>query len=253
MTPARTGYNGGVHGTINARPLLTSSGLLALALTAIVSSSDAQGLRRNDNPPKAPSQVERLGPSSLRVGNVHVDVAKKEVSVKGVVLEAGVLEFVAVTKDGFKAYESALELDTNAMNLNLGLILIGMDQARSVVPTRHFDPATPQGDPVEIFVEWESATGTKKVRVEELIYDLVNKTTMTEGPWVYTGSLLVKEKGALLADIDGPLIGFVHTPAPLIESPRSMGRYGNDVLNPKLGLMPGMAVTVIIRALPRTK
>jgi hypothetical protein len=47
----------------------------------------------------------------------------------------------------------------------------------------------------------------------------------------------------------------VHSPAPVIDSPRpiSAGEYGANRLNDKLGLKPGMKVELIVRALPRDK
>jgi hypothetical protein len=45
----------------------------------------------------------------------------------------------------------------------------------------------------------------------------------------------------------------VHTPAPILESPRLFERdtYGNQVLNPALGLAPGSKVMLTVRAMPR--
>jgi len=134
------------------------------------------------------------------------------------------------------------------------MILIGLDQSRSVVPKRHLDPDIPQGDPIEIWVEWTAPTGMRRVRAEELIYNTMSKTTLSPGPWVYTGSVFVKESGGYLADIEGSLIGFVHTPAPIIDSPRVVppNSYGNDVLNPALNLARGTPVQLLVRALPRS-
>jgi hypothetical protein len=248
-----------MHHTKASRALWRRYGpVLVLVVLGVVSFPhrvEVQVLAPNKNPTKTPAPVERLGPNVLRVGNVQIDTAKKEISVRGVVTEANILEFLAVTKGGFKAYESALELDTNAINFNLALILIGLDQSRSVVPKAHLDPAIPQGDPVDIWVEWNDASGHKKVRAEQLIYNTQSKTTLSEGPWVYTGSVFVAETNAYLADIEGSLIGFVHTPAPVIDSPRQLspGSYGNDVLNPALNLKAGAAVQLTVRALPRSK
>ena len=53
-----------------------------------------------------------------------------------------------------------------------------------------------------------------------------------------------------MADLDGVLIGFVHSPAPIIENPRAgaVNAYGSVTLNPKIGLTPGTEVTLTIRA-----
>ena len=203
-------------------------------------------------PPKAPSPIERLGPDQLRVGNVRIDTAKKEVSVRGTVNDVLNLEFIATTKNGVKSYESAMELDTNAINFNLGLLLIGLDPARSVPSKQHFDPNPPQGDPVEIWVSWDEAGKPRRIRGEQVVLDRESKRTLPEGHWVYTGSVFVGDSNAYMADLDGALIGFVHTPSPVIENPRPVpGQYGNTILNPNLNWKPGTEVLLTVRALPR--
>ena len=194
--------------------------------------------------------VERLGDRLYRLGRVRVDAAAREVVIPGTVNDAHVLEFVASTTGGLKAYESALSLDTAAIPLNAALLLIGLDKAHARVPTKHFDPIPPAGDPVEIWVEWGRKGETRRERVEELMFDLRTKQAIPSGPWVYTGSTFTPNN-AYLADIDGVLIGFVHSPAPIIENPRAgaVDSYGSVVFNPNLGLKPGTPVTVTIRAL----
>jgi hypothetical protein len=73
---------------------------------------------------------------------------------------------------------------------------------------------------------------------------------------VYTGSTFVPEgptqkSTRYVADIDGVLIGFVHSPAPIIESVAGAGvrRYGLIVLNPNLGLEPDTPVVLTVKAL----
>ena len=202
-------------------------------------------------PPTKPSAVEKLGNDRLRIGNVHVDMAKKEVTVRGVVNDVAVTEFIANTRNGFKSYESAVEADTNAIDFNLGLILIGLDRAHSVTPRFHFDPIPPEGDPVEVWVSWREGAKERRVRAEELIYDEGSQKTLPVGRWVYTGSRFMPDSTAFLADLDGVLIGFVHTPAPLIERVDPVpGPYGAIKVNPQLNLKPGTEVTLTVRALP---
>jgi hypothetical protein len=205
-----------------------------------------------EGPAPAPSPIERIGPDVVRVGAVRVDTARKELSVNGFVNDVTVLEFLANTKGGWKAYESALELETNAINFNVACLLIGLDPAGAVISRFQFDPALPQGHPVEIFVEWDEGGRRRRVRAEELIYNRTTKETLTEGPWVYTGSVF-REGNFYMAETEGTLIGFMHTTAPIIESPRPLSsRYGEAIVNPGLNLKPGTPVSLLVRALPRT-
>ncbi len=203
-------------------------------------------------PPSAPSRVEKLSESTLRIGAIYVDLAKKEMVVPGTINDVMVLEFLLNTKSGYKSYESAIEADCTALDFNVALVLIGLDEERSSArPRFHFDPVTPQGDGVEMSVAWRTAAGERRVKIEELIYNEGNKQTLPAGHWVYTGPRFMPNSKALMADVDGVLVGFVHTPATLIERAEAVpGPYGNAKLNPTLGLNPGTPVLVTIKALP---
>ena len=188
----------------------------------------------------------------MRVGNILIDTARKELSVAGVVNNAPVLEFLANTKGGWKGYESALELETNAVNFNVACLLIGLDPVGAVVARQQFDEQPPQGHPVELFAEWDEGGKRRRIRAEQLIYNRRTKQTLAEGPWVYTGSVFY-ENNQYLAETEGTLIGFMHTTAPIIESPRTfIGSYGDSMINPELNLKPGATITLVVRALPRT-
>jgi hypothetical protein len=188
----------------------------------------------------------------VRIGAILIDTAKKEFSVRGVVNDAKVLEFLANTKGGFKAYESALELETNAVNFNVACLLIGLDPAGATLSRFQFDPELPQGNPVELFVEWDEGGKKRQVRAEELVFNNATKQTLPEGPWVYTGSVF-REGNFYMAESEGTLVGFMHNTAPIIESPRAfIGSYGASIINPSLNLKPGASVSFVLRALPRT-
>jgi len=202
-------------------------------------------------PPQKPPLVEKIGKDQIRIGQINVDTSKREITVQGTVNDVTVLEFVANTLGGLKAYESAVTLNTDGVTFNAALLLIGLDRANARVPTRHFDPEQPAGDPVELWIEWEGAgKSAQRIRAEQLIFDRTTEQTMPEGPWVYTGSSFHPD-GRYVADADGVLIGFVHSPAPVIEHPRGAGidRYGSIILNPNLGLKGGMPITLRVRSL----
>jgi hypothetical protein len=200
--------------------------------------------------PKPPGpSVQKLGATEYRIGQIQVDTAKREISVPGTANEVLVLEFVANTRDGMKAYESALTLDTDAVSFNTALLLIGLDRSRSRVPEQNFDPIAPAGDRVEMVVEWTRGTERVRVGAEQLLFDKESGQPAKGGPWVYTGSGFLPD-GQYLAEVYGALIGFVHSPIPIIEQVGGVGvrRYGSIVTNPNLGLEPNTAVTLTIRA-----
>lgn len=206
--------------------------------------ADATGYKA---PP--PAKVERLGPNLLRLGMVRVDTAAREVSVPGHINDVPVLEWVANTQGGFKAYESAVGTETDAITFNTALLLIGLEKSHARVPTQHFDPVPPQGDPVEVLIEWAVGDQRRRVRIEQLLFDKRTNAPLPEGPWVYTGSRFVPGSNMYEAQLDGVLIGFVHSPAPIIENPGTgaVGAFGSVVLNKDL-IAPGTPVTLIVKA-----
>lgn len=201
-----------------------------------------------------PHPIKKLGPGLISIGNIIVDTNKKEVSVPGRMQRDQTLEFLATKKGGFKSYESAMELDTNATSFNLALIMIGLQKNNAVVPAQHFDTRPAAGDPVEIWVEWGSGDNARKMRADEMLYDISKNVVPTLGAWVYTGSM-VQADGRYLAEMDGVLIGFVHDPASIIENATGsgIGAYGTIRLNPKLGIPPDTPLKLTVKALPKPK
>ena len=61
---------------------------------------------------------------------------------------------------------------------------------------------------------------------------------------------------AVIWDLDGVIIGFVHDPASIIEwvGSNGLGRFGHIKLDPKLKLEPGTPVTITVKpAAPASK
>lgn len=199
--------------------------------------------------PPADAPAERLDEHRVRVGAIVIDHRAGELRVGGKVNPAPVLEYLANARQGYKAYESALELDCTAIEFNTALILLGLDPDHGVPSKEKFEAEPPRGDPVEIWVEWERDGETVRRRAEELLFDAAKGRTLAEGPWVYTGSVLLPD-GGYLAELDGVLIGFMHTPESIVDSPRELQSAWGDVrLHPNLGLEAGTAVEVVVRRL----
>lgn len=229
--------------------------LLAFFSVAILLAAGlASAQQAPPTPPKPPTApVQKIRDGVYRVGTIEVDTVKREARVNGQVNKnVTTLEFVANKLGGAKAYESALTVMTDATSFNAALLLLGLDPAHARVPTQHFDPVAPKGDPLEIWVEWKFGPETRRVRIEQLLYDERTKAPLSEGPWVYTGSTF--SNGQYMAELDGVLIGFVHSPSPIIENPRAgaVGAYGSVVLNTHLqnvGLVGGVGVTLVVKAI----
>jgi hypothetical protein len=195
--------------------------------------------------------VEKIADGVYRIGQLRVDTVKRELIAPATVNDVLTIEFLANTKGGLKAYESAITVETDAITFNAALILLGLDPARGKPSAFQFDPGTPEGDPVELHLEFQG----KRMRAEQLLLDQRSKQTLPVGPWVYTGSTFY-DAGygkVFVAEQDGVLIGLMHGPAAIIDNPRNdaVDGFGFFVINPALGVPPGSQVSLIITALKR--
>lgn len=232
-------------------PVLKLSSALALVLVTAALAAPLNQTSPGYERPAGEPRVRRVGDATYEIGALRVDTARREVTVPATINGVRVLEFVANGKDGAKAYESALSLDADAIAFNTALLLIGLDPSRGRPPKTVFDPSPAAGDPIEMFVSW----GSRRVPVEELLYDERTEKTVPLGTWVYTGSTFVdvgEGRRRYAAELDGVLIGFMHSPSSIIERADAILGYGATVTNPKLGLEAGAPVTLTIHALPRS-
>ena len=198
------------------------AGLLLLALTVVAPAQDADS-------------------TTATLGAIALDRATRTFSVPGRFLgqdgELGhqLLEYLAVKRDGYKAYEAVLELDTTATEFNLACILIGLDAANATLPEYHFDPKPVEGDRVELWVQWENAGALQRVRPSELI--LMDGEPVSDHHWVYTGSEMVAPD-IYLAEQSGTLVGFVHDRDSIIEHRNGISLGAPNVPQLNRALMP---------------
>jgi len=198
--------------------------------------------------PPAPAAVERLGKDALRLGKIRVNLAAREISVPGEINPVRTIEFLATKRDSIKAYESAITLDTDAITFNTALLLLGLDRPRMNPKDR--DPSTAEWVVANRLDVWVETAGppVQRIPADRLIFDRTANHEVPESRWVYIGSQSVD--GRYLAELDGILIGFIHSRSAVIErfDTVGLGRYGEVVLTPTLGLQPRTPVNVIIKA-----
>ena len=222
---------------------------LTLALVVLIAAPGSA-----QQPPAASGMtkaaVEKIGDGKYRIGAMQVDTVKREVTVPAGINPVENVEFTASARNGVKSYETLLILNTDAVEFNTALLLIGLDPARGKPSKMQFDKDTPEGDAVELFVDMADG---QRLRVEELLYDKGLKQPLASGPWVYTGSTFIPGMNGprYLAEIDGVLVGLMHGPSAIIENPRNdqVARFGNIIPNPKFVKTQTYA-SFVVRALP---
>ncbi len=204
-------------------------------------------------PPPGPVQPEvvDLGGQRYRVGPIEVDAAKQRLTVPGAIIDLqspmAPLEYLVVAKDGYKAYESLLELDATAFEFNLACILIGLkrDEAVGKSLRRRFDPQPTEGERVALKVSWEVGGRQVSRSVTELIR-LRDGSSMPD-EWVYTGSKFVLD-GRYLAHEVGTVVGLMHDPASIIEHRTGvgLGKYGMAGYDPDVTPPAGTRIVLTV-------
>jgi hypothetical protein len=191
--------------------------------------------------------VEDLGNGRYRVGAIEIEKDAQRFTVPGTTIglaEGAPIEFLAIAKGGYKAYESLIELDVSAVEFNLACILIGLDSDKASHPQFHFDPNNVTGDVVDIRVSWVLDGQEQEYEIERLLRG-------TDDPedhvWVYTGSVFTPD-GAYMATMVGTLIGFVHDPESIIQHQKGIGigEYGMFTSDPEVMPPAGTRVTVSV-------
>jgi len=236
----------------------------ALALAVLWAPSMAE----EKNP--GPSQREPM----LEVGKVRLFRRVKRIEVKGhIAVQRRAIELFACTEGG-KVHETVVVLDCKPSNLNLALLLLGLDdggQVREKVKVmrdgkeveqemlvengpRYFgDPRKPHGDRLLVRVRWTNPETKKEttVRAEDMVYNVSKQKPMRPVGWTFTGSRWVKNprsgKVEFAADHTKTVMTTYHDPNTVLENPLNTG--GNDELyHANADVVPprGTAVTLII-------
>ena len=199
-------------------------------------------------PPRQPAPpVKDLGGDRYQVGNTLVDKGRREFRISGRVIRIEApLEYLAVIPRGAKAYESLLELDTNAFEFQVSCILIGLDDAQTTKPRFQFDTTELKGQHVEILAEIGQGPEAVTVPASDLL--LLDGEKLPEDEWVYVGSGYSGDD-VFLAHQLGTLIGFVHDPASVVDHRGGIGigNYGGIAGNTALLPAVGTPVTLVIR------
>ena len=197
--------------------------------------------------------------SNIGWGDGHLRVMEKEkkLVVTGEISKAlgeydshlkGAVEYLICGRDG-KAYESIIVVDATAKEIHDSLSKLGVEIGTPPGYDMEKDvPTPPQGTAFTISVEWKDGDKTKKVRAEELVFNVKTQKPLQQVAWIYTGSRIVpdldsEDEDAMIpqAFMSNDLVALRLFDAsalfqnPLPESSEENIYKKNDALMPELG------------------
>ncbi len=218
------------------------------------------GPPREFNPPKIePPKLEKLGDERYRIGTIVLDRKRRTFTAPGRVLhlEDAPLEYVAVARDGYKGYESVLELDSTASEFNLACILVGLDGENATKPKFQFDNQPVDGPRVLLEVRWKlDGKPAERVAVHEALVEMGpdGAQRSVSDDWIYIGSYLEPNSSRFGADTMGTVIGFVHDPASVVEHRAGLGIGAYGSVQVRKGRLPPIGTPVeLVLSLPEAK
>jgi hypothetical protein len=131
------------------------------------------------------------------IGKVRVDPQQRTVTAPGWVnLESGAIELLACGPGG-KTHESVFVLDVNPLDLQTGLLLLGLKGGE---PMKGLGNGPPKGSEVDLWVEWKDGEAERKERAEKFVYNQEARSVLPETPWIFTGSTMEEGEFKALAE-----------------------------------------------------
>ena len=190
-------------------------------------------------------------------GHLQIKEKAQKLVLKGKISEAlgeydehlkGAVEYLVCGHNG-KEYESIVVVDATAKEIYDALEKLGVEVGTPPGYDEEKDELIPaKGTEFLIYVEWKDGDKAKKVRAEELIYNIKTQKPMQQVAWIYSGSRVVADldsddEDAMIpqAFMSNDLVALKRFDAsalfqnPLPESEEENIYKKNDALMPKLG------------------
>ena len=190
-------------------------------------------------------------------GHLQIQEKEKKLVLKGKISEAlgeydehlkGAVEYLVCGHNG-KEYESIIVVEATAKEIYDAIEKLGVKTGTPPGYDEEKDePTPPTGTEFLIYAEWKVGDKAKKVRAEDLIFNVKTKKPMSRVAWIYSGSRVVADldsddEDAMMpqAFMSNDLVALKRFDAsalfqnPLLESEEENIYKKNEALMPKLG------------------
>lgn len=184
------------------------------------------------------------GEDAIRLGNVLVDPQHREIRVPGWVnITEGAIELLACGPGG-KTHESVFVLDVNPLDLQAGLLLLGLKPG---IPPTGLGEGPPRGTSVDLFIEWDQDGQQHAKRAESFVYNYEIEAALPDTHWIFTGSVI--EDGQFKALAEESLIATYWDPWAIINIPLPCGS-NDEILAVYRQAIPPLKTPVTMRIVP---
>jgi len=202
----------------------------------------AQG-EESPPPSSATPPVWKNGVAIL--GSVRVDPKTRVVLADGWVNQVeGAIELLACGKGG-KTHESVFVLDVNPLDLQTGLLLLGLETG---TPPTGLGQGPPTGPELDIWVDWEVKGKRHTLPAERFILNVNTRKPLRHIPWLFTGSVI--ENGEFKALAEESLVATYWDPWAIINIGSACGM-DDEILYVNTRVVPPLHTPITMRFQPR--
>jgi hypothetical protein len=212
----------------------------------VAAGDPAEAAAPDDWAKAAAGLIEKTGRDTFRVGLIACDRKTRTLTIPVKVnARTGPIEYAVVTEKG-KVHEALFSTTANPLHIQMAALLLGLS------PQPGKDGGMDAGKSVVIEARWSTNGPAKSQPLEKLVAlaevspQNPSESTMADGPWTFTGSLI--DGSGFAAAREGSIISLIEDPAAMIANPRA-SRLDDTLHVPNAALLPadGMPVSLIIR------
>jgi hypothetical protein len=232
-------------------------GAAAAALSEKSAEQESSDTAQKETPQNAKPVITKLEDGRMKLGGIVFDAKSRQVRVPCTLnMIEGLLEFAVVHENG-KIHESLLITRCNPKDINIVMKLLryvaseelyAIEKERGV-PSGQFPEVpeeTKKAARVELLVEWKKNDKVVSMPLADLLVHAQTTKPMSQGPWVYGGSMVYE--GNFLAEQTGDIASIFVSRGSLFLYP-GKDNFNDDVWFPHTKRLPdeGSAVDLIIQ------
>ena len=179
------------------------------------------------------------------LGAVRVDARTRTMVISGWVNQvSGPIELLACGPGG-KTHESVFVLNCNPVDMQAGLLLLGLKPG---TPPTGLGQGRPKGTALDIWVDWLENSKPRSLRAENFVVNVEDqRKPLPKTPWIFTGSVI--EDGEFKALAEQSLVVTYWDPWAIVNLPLPCGS-NDEILSVNTHCVPALKTPVTFRFRP---
>lgn len=181
-----------------------------------------------DEPPATVPDDQKNSPVIKSIPNIVVNRAEKTVTVEGFISpRMDMLELFACG-NGIREHEAVVSLKARPRDVNVALILLGLEPGHPAVWTKDGEFLPPYGPVFRVFIDYLKDGERKRVEAHEWLLDTVTQKTPKPLQWVFCGGLT--HEGHFIPDYEGTVVCLSNFAAPILDVPFESSAKNTELL-----------------------